>query len=339
MKVVVLTTSYPRWEGDAAGRFVADAVEHVRARGVDVDVVHPGRFRHFGIAYGAGVVPNLRARPWKAALVPGLLASFARATRAAARDADVVHAHWLPAGAVALAARKPVIVQLWGTDVEIARRMPYLARAVLRGAAVTVCASTALAREARRLGARDVRVIPSGVDIPQRVHEPEHPPWVLFAGRLSREKGILELREAMEGLPYRLVVAGDGPLRARVPEAQGFVPHDQLLGLYRRASVVAVPSRREGYGVVCAEAMAYGRPVVACSVGGLVDLVEHETTGILVERGDVRALRRALERLLGDVELRRRFGEAARKRARERLAWPVATAGLVQAYEDAADSL
>ena len=142
----------------------------------------------------------------------------------------------------------------------------------------------------------------------------------------------------MEGLPYRLVVAGDGPLRARVPEAQGFVPHDQLLGLYRRASVVAVPSRREGYGVVCAEAMAYGRPVVACSVGGLVDLVEHETTGILVERGDVRALRRALERLLGDVELRRRFGEAARERARERLAWPVAADHLVRAYEDAVDA-
>ena len=209
VRVVVLTTSFPRWEGDPAGRFVADAVDNVRAAGIDVDVVHPGRFHDFGIAYGAGVVPNLRARPWKAALVPALLASFARAARTAARDADVVHAHWLPAGAVALAARKPVVVQLWGTDVEIARRMPQLARAVLRRAAVTVCASTALAREARKLGARDVRVIPSGVDIPERVHEPEHPPWVLFAGRLSYEKGILELREAMEGLPYRLVVAGD----------------------------------------------------------------------------------------------------------------------------------
>ena len=278
MKVVVLTTSYPRWEGDAAGRFVADAVEHVRATGVDVDVVHPGRFRHFGIAYGAGVVPNLRARPWKAALVPALLASFARAARAAARDADVVHAHWLPAGAVALAARKPVVVQLWGTDVEIARRMPHLARAVLRGAAVTVCASTALAREARRLGARDVRVIPSGVDIPERVHEPEHPPWVLFAGRLSREKGILELREAMEGLPYRLVVAGDGPLRARVPEAQGFVPHDRAAGLYRRAvgrrgALAARGLRRRmrgGHGPRPA-----GRRVRRSE--GCVDLVEHET--------------------------------------------------------------
>lgn len=338
MKVVVLTTSYPRWEGDAAGRFVADAVRHVEERDIRVDVVHPGRFRHFGIAYGAGVAPNLRARPWKGLLVPPLLASFARAARTAARDADVVHAHWLPAGGVALATGKPVVVQLWGTDVELARRLRPLAYAVLRGAAVVVCASTALAREARALGARDVRVIPSGVDIPAVVPEPEHPPWVLFAGRLSPEKGILELQAAMRGLPYRLVVAGDGPLRRRVPGALGFVPHAQLQHLYARAAVVAVPSRREGYGVVCAEAMAHGRPVVATSVGGLVDLVEHDVTGVLVDPGDLVGLRRELRRLLGDVELRRQLGEAARARARARLAWDVAADHLVRAYEDALDA-
>ena len=54
MKVVVLTTSYPREPGDPAGNFVADAVERVRERGVEVDVVSPASFRHFGIAYGAG---------------------------------------------------------------------------------------------------------------------------------------------------------------------------------------------------------------------------------------------------------------------------------------------
>ena len=71
MKVVVLTTSYPRWAGDAAGRFVADAVERVREHGVDVEAVAPGgSFPAYGIAYGAGVVGNLRAAPWKAALLP-----------------------------------------------------------------------------------------------------------------------------------------------------------------------------------------------------------------------------------------------------------------------------
>ena len=52
MRVAVLTTSYPRSPGDPAGLFVADAVEHVRARGVDVEVVGPQQFRHYGIADG-----------------------------------------------------------------------------------------------------------------------------------------------------------------------------------------------------------------------------------------------------------------------------------------------
>lgn len=97
MRLAVLTTSYPRYPGDAAGRFVADAVEHVRARGVGVEVVGPEQFRHYGIAYGHGVLGNLRRRPWLALFVPALLAGFVRAARRI--DADLVHAHWLrPAG-------------------------------------------------------------------------------------------------------------------------------------------------------------------------------------------------------------------------------------------------
>jgi glycosyltransferase involved in cell wall biosynthesis len=58
-----------------------------------------------------------------------------------------------------------------------------------------------------------------------------------------------------------------------VPGALGWVAHDELLRLYGRAAVVACPSHREGYGIACAEAMAYGRPVVASNVGGLRDAV------------------------------------------------------------------
>jgi glycosyltransferase involved in cell wall biosynthesis len=335
VKVALLTTSYPRWNGDAAGRFVADAVARVRTRGVAVDVVAPDRsFAGFGIAYGEGIVGNLRAAPWKAALLLPFLAGFARAARRAARDADVVHAHWLPAGAVALATGKPVVLQLWGTDVELARLAPALARPIVRRACVVVCASTALADDARRLGARDVRVIPNGVDVPERVEPEAQPPHVLFAGRLSPEKGVLELLDATGGL--RRVVVGDGPLRARVPEARGFLASDELSRAYGRAAVVAVPSRREGFGVVCAEAMAHGRPVVASAVGGLLDLVTDGETGLLVPPRDPAALRAAIERLLGDAELRARLGAAARERARERLSWAAATDALLDAYRSAA---
>jgi glycosyltransferase involved in cell wall biosynthesis len=334
MKVAVLTTSYPRFAGDAAGAFVADAVERVRERGIEVQVVSPATFAHHGIAYGSGIVGNLKRRPQRTLLVPSMLRNFRRAAAHAAADADLVHAHWLPSGAVAARLGKPFAVQLWGTDAELARRVPWLARRVLRRARLTICASNALASAARELGAERIEVIPSGVDVPPETGEEAQPPEILYAGRLSREKGILELVEAAKGMP--LTVIGDGPLRERVPEARGFVPHDELGPLYGRAAVVAVPSHREGFGVVCAEAMAHGRPVVAGAVGGLLDLVVDEETGLLVPPRDVPALRAALERLLGDAELRRRFGANARERIREHFSWPRVTDLTIAAYESVA---
>src|SRR5689334_16790089 len=131
MKVLVLTTSYPRTRADTSGLFVRDAVEHLRSTGIEVAVVSPADFSHFGVAYGHGIAGNLRAQPWRAALVPAFLASFRRAAARAARDADVVHAHWLGAGAVAATLGRPYVVQVWGTDLELARRAPWLARPVL----------------------------------------------------------------------------------------------------------------------------------------------------------------------------------------------------------------
>jgi glycosyltransferase involved in cell wall biosynthesis len=333
VKVVVLTTSYPRFAGDAAGRFVADAVERLRERGVVVEVVSPASFRHFGIAYGAGVAGNLRRRPWLVVALPLFLASFVRAARRAARDADVVHAHWLPAGAVALATGRPVVLTVHGTDVELARRARPLARAVARRMNVVLAVSNALAHDLRGLGAHDVRVVPNGVELPDSVGEEAEPPEILFAGRLSREKGILELVEAARG--HMLVVAGDGPLRARVPDTLGWLPPDELASLYARAAVVACPSHREGFGVACAEAMAHGCAVVASDVGGLRDLVTHGETGLSVPPGDVDALRAALERLLADRELRRRLGTNARERVRELCSWPRVIDATLAAYEDA----
>jgi glycosyltransferase involved in cell wall biosynthesis len=336
VKVVVLTTSYPRSPGDAAGRFIADGVEQLRAADVDVEIVSPNDFRHFGIAYGSGVVGNLRQRPWLAAALPPMLASFARAGRRAARDADLVHAHWLPSGAVALATGKPFIVQLWGTDVELARRAPAVARAILRRARLVIAPSTALAEEGVRLGGRFVRVIPNGVAIPDEVGTEAEPPEVLYAGRLSPEKGVLELAQAARGL--NLVMMGDGPLRSQLPQATGFVTHDELQSYYARAAVVACPSHREGFGVACAEAMAHGKPVVASAVGGLRDLVVDGETGLLVPPRDVLALREALSSLVGDRELRARLGTAARERIKEHFSWRQFVIQTKAAYGDAVAS-
>src|SRR5207249_6806625 len=126
-----------------------------------------------------------------------------------------------------------------------------------------------------------------------------------------------------------------GPLRDRVPMARGFVQHDELQRLFARAAIVACPSRREGFGVACLEAMAHGRPVVATGVGGLRDLVVDGETGIVVPPRDPVALRSALERLLGDPQLRRRLGAAGRERARAEFSWERITDETLAAYAEA----
>jgi glycosyltransferase involved in cell wall biosynthesis len=308
VRVCVLTTSYPRDADDAAGTFVATAVRGVRGLGVEVDVVSPAKFGDFGIAYGGGVAQNLRAAPWKLALVPPFLAAYARAARSVARDADLVHAHWIPSALAAEATGRPYVLQVWGTDVELARRAPVAFRPLLRRARLVIAASAYLADEARALGAREVEIVPAGVAIPETVGHPADPPHVLFAGRLSAEKGILDFLAATDGLPR--VIVGDGPLRERVPEAVGFVPPSEVGGYLERAAVVCVPSRREGYGMTAREAMAYGRPVVATRVGGLADLAGDGVE--LVDQGDRAALRAAVRRALAADRPSSRSRERAR---------------------------
>ncbi|MEA2389963.1 MAG: hypothetical protein QOK31_72 [Solirubrobacteraceae bacterium] len=334
LRVVHLTTSYPRHAQDFAGRFVADIVEGLELRGIDVSVLAPGAYRDFGLAYGGGIMHNLRRKPW---LAPLLVLSMLRTLRRATRGGDLVHAHWLAGGAVAALARRPFVLTLHGSgtagrfaDLELARRSPRLFGAIVRRARVVICVSEALAAAARECGAHDVRVIPNCVKIPAAVGAEATPAEILFAGRLSPEKGIEDLVAATEGL--NLVVAGDGPLRHLVPDALGFVPHDELERLYARAAVVVLPSYREGLPLCVIEAMAHGRPVVAAAVGGIPDLVEDGVTGFLVEPGDVSGLRAAIDRLLADPELRRRMGVAGRARIIDACSWEHVTAATLEAY-------
>jgi glycosyltransferase involved in cell wall biosynthesis len=301
-------------------------------RGLAVQVVSPADFRHHGLARPPGIPANVLHRPWRALFVPSLLASFRRTAARAAHEVDLVHAHWLGAGAVAATLRKPYVLQVHGTDLVLGLRFPRLARPILSRAAVVVAGSQALAADARALGARDVRVVPTGVPIPPEVVPPEEPPHILFVGRLSEEKGVLELAAAARDLP--LVVAGSGHLASRVQGVVGPVPPRELGGYYDRAAVVAVPSRREGYGLVAREAMAHGRPVVASAVGGLLEAIEDGVNGVLVPALDVTALQQALEELLADAGLRARLGAAARAHAVQNFSREAEVEALLAVYAD-----
>jgi glycosyltransferase involved in cell wall biosynthesis len=340
VRVVVLTTSWPRTESEFAGRFIADAVERLRERGVEVEVLAPGSgYRDYGLAYGGGMAANLRRRPW---LAPLMFLSMLRAARRAARGADLVHAHWLLTAAVARFAGKPFVVTLHGSgsarrfsDVELAQRRPRLVRALLRPAAAVICVSETIAAPVRAAGIEPV-VIANGVRVPEDVGPPVEPPEVLYVGRLSPEKNVDTLVAAVGDL--NLVVAGDGPLRKRVPNALGAVPHAEVERLLERASVVVAPCEREGFGLAAAEALAFGRPVVAAAGGALLELVTDGETGLLVPPRDAPALREAVQRLLEDPELRERLGREARTRARERFGWDAVIERTLETYRRALDS-
>jgi glycosyltransferase involved in cell wall biosynthesis len=116
----------------------------------------------------------------------------------------------------------------------------------------------------------------------------------------------------------------------------GRVSHERAAEFYRDADIFVFPSIFEAMPIPPIEAMAAGLPVVATSVGGTPESVSDGETGILVDRGDAGALKRALERLIADPGLRSRFGVAGRRRAEERFSWDsVCTTFLALAGESA----
>ena len=333
-KVVVLTTSYPRHPEDFAGRFVADAVAELRGRGLEVEVLTPSAFAPWLDYDGSGFVRNLKRRPW---LVPAVFVSVVRSLRRAARDADLVHVHWLAGALVARFSGRPFVVTLHGTpsagrfeDLKLAERHPRLVRRLLKPARSVICVSEKLAEAMRGCGVEAAHCIPNGVHVQAADTGEDAEPYVLYAGRLAPEKGIHELLEATEGM--KLVAAGDGPLRDLVPSALGFVPHDELVRLYEKAAVVVCSSYGEGLPLCVIEAMAYGRPVVATTVGGIPQLVQDGRTGYLVPPGDAQALRDGIQKLLADPRLRRRFGEAGRDRIDKLCSWDRVTDQTLEAY-------
>jgi glycosyltransferase involved in cell wall biosynthesis len=202
-------------------------------------------------------------------------------------------------------------------------------RAVLRGASAVIADSLFTAERTQAVfGKMRVQVIPLGIEIPDApsvAHtRSAHMPFrLLFVGSASRRKGVDLLLPIMTqlGSSFELWVVGarqfDSRLSSQNIKFKGRLgTKEELRATYHTADALLFPSRLEGFGLVCAEAMACGLPVITTQGSSLIEVVRDGVTGILCPRDDVGAFVAAATRLDGDPALFAHMSQAAISHAR-----------------------
>ncbi|KUO16094.1 glycogen synthase [Streptomyces dysideae] len=197
-----------------------------------------------------------------------------------------------------------------------------------------------------------------GTDVLRRIGLDADRPYVLFVGRITRQKGVPHLLRAVRDIdPAAQVVlcagAPDTPeidqefrdlyqelsrVREGVHWIPQMLPRPEVIQLLTHAAVFVCPSVYEPLGIVNLEAMACGTPVVASRVGGIPEVVDDGRTGLLVPLGDdddfEAGLAQALDSVVGDPEAARRMGEAGRERAVGEFGWDAVARRTVLLYEE-----
>jgi len=281
--------------------------------------------------------------------------------------------------AAVMAARKlnlPSVITMHGGDVYVNPEQGYdfptrwYVRPALRWTLRHAGALTAITDDCRQHALRagapadHIRLVFNGTDL-RRFSPGENGsrpdsrfgPNMIFACRqLFPRKGIRFLLEAGAALKpqfpdLKIVVAGDGferPDLMRLADELGiasdvtflgWVPNADLPQYYRAAAISVIPSLEEGFGIPAAEAMGCEVAVVASDAGGLPEVVEDGVTGLVVPRGDARALAQAMGSLLADPQRRRRMGLAGRERALRLFDWDRSAQQFEEIYREVASRM
>lgn len=377
-RIALVTSSYAPHHGGVESH-VREVAAQLHRRGHAVEVWTVDRGEHLGTRELDGIVVRDLPTPLPARS-PGAVGRFAAAFPAAWRAwrsafasfrPELLHVQCFgPNGlyAAGLAARTgvPLVVSSHGETFAdahdafgVSALLPRgLRAAAARAVAVTGCSDVVAEELRQRFGAREVLVVPNGVDLdvelpPSRtldLHAAADPegPVVLGVGRLEHNKGFDLLLRSFADLPgrARLRLVGDGTERERLHALArelgvservtftGGLDAAAVAGELAAADAVVVPSRQEAFGIVVLEAWRAGTPLVATSLGGPSGLVHHGRDGLLVDPTDRPALTDALARVVGDPALARSLAESGR-RAVAGYTW-AATADAYEALYDRA---
>lgn len=376
-RLLVLTSTFPRWPGDSEPPFVFELCRRLSAE-FDVRVLTPHipgstttdlidgvrirRYRYFfqpweGLTGGSGILAKTRSNRWHLLLVPFLLCGLALAIRRECKDwkPDVVHAHWLvPQGMVATLALPrsiPLVCTSHGGDVHAlkGRLWDGIRNFIVRRSAATIAVSKALsntiasATDANKI----VRTIPMGIDTKSRFSPGEgiarKHNELLFVGRLVEGKGLHVLLNALPQLVMavpdimlRVVGSGQEEKRLKVLSAslgldwhvvfEGAMQNDALPSIYRRATMLIAPyTGEEGLGLVTAEALACGCPVIAADLAAIQDIVMDGTSGLLFRKGDKDHMAQQILHLLANPEAREQMAKNGRVHVIDNFDWAVIT--------------
>lgn len=264
----------------------------------------------------------------------------------------------------------PTVVSLRGSDINVYpfrdRWTLWLTKRVLAEAHRLTAVSKALkeAAEAIAQPRAPIEVVYTGCDlqkftfdvqgrnlIRQRLSIPPDAPVLIFVGNVLREKGVNELMQSFCTLAgdhkeLHLVVVGNGTaLNCLVYKAEksgvgnrvhfvGRRPHQEIPGWLSAGDVLVLPSWREGLPNVVVEAMACSRPVVATRVGGIPEAVQPGVSGILIEKGNIRALTEAIAQVAFDPAKRGVMGQAGRQIVEQRFTWRKNAEKTIEVYRE-----
>ena len=315
----------------------------------EIDGIPVTRFRYAPraletLAYGGNMATQVK-ESWGAKVgLIGLLGAELQASLAELRREtyDLIHAHWwFPNGVAGAAAARwralPLVTTLHGSDVRLGRAIrparPAM-RQVLRRSARVTAVSRWLAEEAQQVTGGEVPIVapmPVAIELFSPDRATPRGDALLFVGRLTRQKGVDLLLRALATLPasISLDVVGDGEERASLealasslglaPRVRwhGAQPAPALAAFFRRAAALVVPSVEEGLGLVAVEAQLCETPVIAFASGGVVDVIRHGESGILVTERTPDALARAIAQLLASPDRGAALARTGAAQARE----------------------
>lgn len=305
------------------------------------------------------VLPKFGMNATPASLAAASLPVLTRLQRE--RDFDLIDAHYFfPDGVAAIRLgrrlKKPVVITARGTDVNLIPELPGPRRMIqeaAREAAGIIAVSQALKDAIVALGipGERVTVLRNGVDLelfqPQARDETRARlglagPQLLSVGHLIERKGHDLVIGALPSLPgYRLLIAGDGPERARLQNLSaalkvsdrvsflGALPHEQLHKIYAAADALVLASSREGWPNVLLEAMACGTPVVASNIWGNPEVVSRPEAGVLMGERSTAGVAEGVLRLFRGLPAR-----AATRRYAEEFSWDATSEGQLRLFRE-----